>query len=175
MLNKLWIIGIIIFVTNLCFHTYGQELEKPEQKLPPARKIPGITTQDPFPGACVDCHINYTNMNLDTKFSSLMKIWRVKVDSALLQKAQDAAPAGMILKGKHPAKPDSFNNIPGECLTCHSKFSKTAPPFARLIHKIHLTGGEQNHFLTIFQGECTYCHKLNLTSGNWTIPSGAEK
>lgn len=174
MLNKLRIVGIILFITTLCFQTFGQEVEKPEQKPPPARKIPGITTQDPFPGACVDCHINYTDMNLDTRFSTLMKIWRVKVDSVLLQKAQDAAPAGMILKGKHPEKPDSFNNIPAECLTCHSKVSKTAPPFARMIHKIHLTGGEQNNYLTIFQGECTYCHKLNLISGSWTIPSGTE-
>ena len=174
MLKMLRTICIIVFITSSYFQTYGQEVQKLEQKLPPARKIPGITTQDPFPRACVDCHINYTEMNLDTRFSTLMKIWRVKVDSALLQKAQDAAPAGMILKGKHPDKPDSFNNVPGECLTCHSKISKTAPPFARMIHKIHLTGGEENHFLTIFQGECTYCHKLNLASGSWTIPSGAE-
>ena len=174
MLNKLRVIGIIVFLTLLCFQTFAQEVEKPEQKPPQVRKIPGITTQDPFPGACVDCHINYTDMNLDTRFSTLMKTWRVKVDSVLLKKAQDAAPNGLILKGKHPDKPDSFNNIPGECLTCHSKISKTAPPFARMIHKIHLTGGEENKYLTIFQGECTYCHKLNLTSGIWTIPSGPE-
>lgn len=174
MFNKLQIIGIIVFFTLLCFQAFAQEAEKTEQKPPQVRKIPGITDKDPFPGGCVDCHINYTDMNLDTRFSTLMKTWKVKVDSVLMQIAQDAAPGGMILKGKHPDKPESFNNIPRQCLMCHSKTSKTAPPFARMIHKIHLTGGEENKYLTIFQGECTYCHKLNLTSGTWTIPSGPE-
>ena len=34
--------------------------------MPPARKIPGMTAADTHPGACVDCHIIYKEMNLDT-------------------------------------------------------------------------------------------------------------
>jgi len=174
MLKKILFLTIFVFFTLPYYNIYAQEESKSEQKLPPARKIPGITSEDPYPNGCVDCHINYVEMNMDTRFSTLMKLWREKVDSTLLRKAQDTAPEGMILKGKHPNAPKSFNNIPGECLTCHKKDSKIAPPFARMIHKIHLTGGEENNFLTIFQGECTYCHKLNQSNGSWLIPNGSE-
>ena len=44
-----------------------------------------------------------------------------------------------------------------------------------MIHEIHLTGGDTNHFLTMFQGECTLCHKLDAKSGAWAIPSGPER
>ncbi len=43
--------------------------------MPPARKIPGITAPDTHPGACVDCHIVYKEMNLDARFSTLVKGW----------------------------------------------------------------------------------------------------
>lgn len=174
MFTKLWITTFLLICGLSISETFAQGEDTTEQKLPPHRNIPGITTPDQFPNACVDCHINYTEMNMDTRFSTLMKLWREKVDSALLVKAQDAAPEGMILKGKHPKAPTSFNKIPAECLTCHSKKSNTAPPFARMIHMIHLTGGANNNYLTIFQGECTYCHKLNSNTGEWTIPSAPE-
>lgn len=144
--------------------------------MPPARKIPGITAPDTHPAGCVDCHINYADMKLDARFSTLMKGWTTGVPPALTSHARNAAPAGLPISGKHPAVPaGSFRNIPGSCLACHGKASKTAPPFARMIHEIHLTGGEQNHFLTMFQGECTLCHKLDAKSGAWAIPSGPEK
>lgn len=171
---KLLILIVMVTITLPFSGIYGQDEQGGEQKLPPPRNIPGITSEDNFPNACVDCHMNYKEMNMDTRFSTLMQLWREKVDSTLLIKAQDAAPVGLILKGKHPNAPTKFNNIPAECLTCHKKDSKIAPPFASLIHRIHLTGGAENHFLTIFQGECTYCHKLNQTTGAWTIPSAPE-
>jgi hypothetical protein len=174
MYTRLWFFGIILFFSLSQFQIYGQEESGTEQKFPPARKIPGITTDDPYPNGCVDCHINYPEMNMDTRFSTLMKLWRVRVDSLLMEKVKDSAPEGMILKGKHPNAPASFNNIPGDCMICHSKKSKTVPPFAKMIHKIHLTGGEENPFLTLFQGECTYCHKLNLSNGSWMMPSASE-
>ena len=174
MFTKARVILIITVLSIPYLQSFAQEESAAEQKLPPPRNIPGITSEDNFPNACVDCHINYTEMNMDTRFSTLMKVWREKVDSALLAKAQDSAPEGLVLKGRHPNSPTSFNNVPKECLTCHKKESKIAPPFAGMIHKIHLTGGEENHFLTLFQGECTYCHKLNLTTGTWSIPSASE-
>lgn len=145
------------------------------QALPPARKIAGITAADPVPHACPDCHINYVDRNLDVRFSTLLNRWSEKVEPQLLAKAQASSPPGLILQGKHPRVTGIFNNIPANCLACHSKTSTTSPPFANLIHNIHLTGGDENHFLTIFQGECTFCHKLDLKTGHWTIPSGPEK
>ena len=144
--------------------------------MPPARKIPGITAPDTHPAGCVDCHINYVDMKLDARFSTLMKGWATQVPPALVSHAKSAAPAGLAIAGKHPAVPaGSFKNIPGSCLACHGQTSKVAPPFARMIHEIHLTGGDKNHFLTMFQGECTLCHKLDTKSGAWAIPSGPEK
>lgn len=141
---------------------------------PSARKIPGINAPDPFPNACVSCHVNMPEQNMDARFSTLMKGWREKVEPGLLAKAQAAAPAGVTLKGKHPAITSALRNIPDGCLKCHGAESKKAPPFARMIHLVHLTGGDENHFMTMFQGECTDCHKLNATTGAWSIPSAPE-
>lgn len=144
--------------------------------MPPARKIPGITAPDTHPGACVDCHIVYKEMKLDARFSTLVKGWATEVPPALLAHAKGAAPAGLMIKGKHPVVPAAgFKNIPGSCLACHGTTSKIAPPFNRLIHEVHLSGGDKNHFLTLFQGECTLCHKLDAKTGAWAIPSGPEK
>ncbi len=149
--------------------------EPAAQAPPPARKIAGITAADPFPHACADCHIHYVNEKLDARFSTLLMQWSEKVEPGLLAKAQASSPEGLVLLGKHPKVTDIFQNIPANCLACHSKDSKISPPFANLIHNIHLTGGEENHFLTLMQGECTYCHKLDLKTGHWSIPSGPER
>ncbi len=174
MLLRLLLSALIL---GLLFVVITANEKGPEQSapaMPPARAIPGIVAADNFPGACVDCHINYVEMNLDTRFSTLLSHWSEKVESKLLVQARAAALAGMTLEGKHPKVLGMIKNIPGDCLTCHSRESTTAPPFARLLHLIHLTGGQENHFLTLFQGECTHCHKLNMTSGQWAIPSGPE-
>jgi hypothetical protein len=151
----------------------AQESGRPP--LPPARKIPGIVAADPFPNACTDCHIHYADMKLDTRFGTLMARWSEQVEPGLLKKAQAAAPKGLVLKGRHPAVQGVLTDIPGKCLSCHGKSSTVAPPFSSMLHAIHLTGGEENHFLTLFQGECTYCHKLDPSTGRWRVPSAAEK
>ena len=167
--------GILLAVSLTAVLAQGQAKEQPKQALPPARKIPGITAPDPHPHACVDCHINYPEMNLDARFSTQMAQWNEKVEPGLLAKAQASAPEGMILQGRHPNVPGVFYDIPASCLVCHRKDSPVSPPFAQMIHSIHLTGGNENHFLTIYQGECTHCHKLDLSTGRWTIPSAPEK
>ena len=148
---------------------------QPPQGPPPARNIPGITAKDPYPNGCVDCHINYVDMKMDTRFSTLMKLWSEKVEPKLLAKAEAAGPTGLVLKGKHPKSPAVLKDIPAKCVVCHGKSSKTAPPFANLIHSIHLTGGEENHYLKAFQGECTFCHKLDRKTGRLTMPSAPER
>ena len=50
-----------------------------------------------------------------------------------------------------------------------------APPFARLMHAIHLVGAQDSHYMTFYQGECTHRHKLDQKSGAWSLPSGPEK
>lgn len=141
---------------------------------PQAPMIPGITGEDQFPLGCVSCHINMPDRGMDTRFSTLMKQLAVNVAPNLLAKAQAASPAGLVLKGIHPV-PGSIGIIPGSCLKCHGRDSRVAPPFGRLMHLIHLADGNENHFLALFQGECTHCHKVDLRTGALTIGSGVEK
>jgi hypothetical protein len=58
---------------------------------------------------------------------------------------------------------------------CHVRDSRVAPPFAKLLHEIHLVGGKENHFLTLANGTCTSCHKLDQKTGTWRLGSGIEK
>ena len=141
---------------------------------PSPRKIPGINAPDLFPNACVSCHTNMPERGVDARISTMINAWREKVDPALLAKAQAAAPAGVTLKGKHPAATTALKNIPAGCIKCHGSDSEKAPPMARMSHLIHLAGGDQNSFLAVSQGECTHCHKLNLETGAWSIPSAPE-
>jgi len=57
---------------------------------------------------------------------------------------------------------------------CHKQGSTIAPPFGRLLHLIHFTGSG-NTYLTVGQGECTHCHKLDEKTGVWRVASGDEK
>jgi hypothetical protein len=152
-----------------------QETTGTQPPLPPPREITGITAPDPHPRACVDCHVVYPEIDQDERLSTLMTGWSQAVDPKLLATAQAAMPKGVALKGRHPAAPGALKKPPASCLPCHGRTSKTAPPFARMIHAIHLTGGKDNVFLTRFQGECTHCHKLDTASGAWLVPSGPEK
>jgi len=144
-----------------------------EAPAPPVRAIPGITAEDPFPQACVSCHVVLPD-GVDVRLSTLMTHWMNGVDSLLLAHARSAAPAGLALVGKHPNVSPALTDIPAGCLVCHGSNATLAPPFTRLIHRIHLSGGNTNHFLSMFQGECTFCHKLDKASGAWSIPSGPE-
>jgi len=140
--------------------------------LPPSLAAAAV---DAYPNACIDCHVVYKDKGLDERFSVALKQWTTgKVDPGLLAKAKASAPAGLVLKGKHPAAEDSLEDIPGACLDCHSSGSKKAPPFSRLIHLIHLTGAK-NSYVTNFKSECMHCHKLDPQTGEWSLPSGAEK
>jgi hypothetical protein len=123
----------------------------------------------------VDCHVARPDIGVDARFVVLLAGWGDAVRPELLERAQGAAPAGVVLKGRHPAVEGALSDVPRSCLACHGGGSATAPPFSRLMHAVHLAGGEKNHYMTIFQGECTYCHKLNATTGGWTLPSGPER
>lgn len=141
---------------------------------PPVRKIPGLTAPDTHPNACVDCHKDYPEMNMDVRLSTLLAKWAEKVEPRMLARAQTAA-GEFKLTGKHPKSTAALAGVPQKCLTCHGKASKKAPPFARLMHALHLVGGKDNHFMTYYQGDCTYCHKLDQKTGEWKVPSGPSK
>jgi len=131
---------------------------------------------DPFPNACVSCHTVDKAKGADHRLSVALAEWSAgKVDAKLLAQSKASAPAGVAIKGKHPAAEDSLEDIPGACLDCHDSGSKKAPPFSRLMHLVHLTGGTDNVFVTTFKGDCRNCHKLNEKTGEWSIPSGSEQ
>jgi len=145
-----------------------------EPKGPPPRSIPGLTAPDQFPRGCVDCHVVIPDRKMDVRLSTLMRQWQDKVEPALLERVRPFAPSEIALKGKHPKFEVAGAQVPKACLTCHARTSKAAPPLGRMLHGLHLVGGEKNHFLTEFQGECTHCHRLETATGNWVLKSGAE-
>lgn len=133
----------------------------------PPRAIPGINAKDVYPAACIDCHVK------DMRISALLTHWNGKVDAKTLAAMQAFVPKGVTLKGKHP--PVATKDVPASCIKCHSATSKVIPPFASLVHGIHLAKGDASDFVKQYQGECTHCHKLNKATGVWSLPSGAEK
>ena len=142
-------------------------------ELPPAREIPGITAADRFPRACIDCHINYSDMNLDTRISTLLAQWSEGVEPAVLEAARSVTDPTIDLSGVHPRVDAALNDIPAACLGCHQSDTDDIPPLVPLLHKIHL--GSDGVFLSVFQGECTHCHKLDEATGQWHVPSGPEE
>jgi hypothetical protein len=141
---------------------------------PAPAQIPGITAKDAFPNGCVDCHV--AGKDGDMRISALMAKWTSAVPAPLLAKAKAAAVDAARVKGKHLAVPNIKANVPQSCLAaCHKRGSTLAPPFATLMHAIHLVGGAKNRFMTVNKGECTHCHKLDQKTGAWKIASGPEK
>ena len=134
-----------------------------------------VSAADAFPMGCVSCHTVDKAKGADHRLSVALKEWTLgKIDAGLLAKSKASAPAGVTLKGKHPSAEDSLEDIPGACLDCHDSGSKKAPPFSQLLHLVHLTGAN-NAFVTTFKGDCTHCHKLDVKTGAWSMPSGPEQ
>jgi hypothetical protein len=139
--------------------------------------IPGISAPDAYPGGCVDCHVaNAGGKAVDARLGPQLALWESgKVPAALLATAQGAAPAGLKLKGRHPDATDALDDIPAACADCHTEDSKRAPPLARMVHRIHLSGGDHNRYVTEYQARCTNCHKFDAATGAWSVPSGPQK
>ena len=136
----------------------------------------GSAAVDPSPNGCVSCHVLDKSKGVDERLSVMLQEWTAgKIEPGLLAKSKASAPAGLTLKGKHPAAEDSLEDIPGACLDCHDTGSKKAPPFARLLHLVHLAGGVNNTYVTTYKSDCMHCHKLSTQTGEWSMPSGPEK
>jgi len=149
--------------------------EKVQAAAPKLSDIPSITTPDRTPGACINCHKNYPEMKKDFRLTVILAGWRNGTDPDIFEKAKACAPEGVTLKGRHPDISALVKTIPTDCLMCHSRNSTVAPPFAKLLHLIHLTGGAENGFLARANGTCTSCHKLDQKTGTWGLGSGEEK
>ena len=160
------VVSLILAVGSMvAAFSQGKEAEMPS--------IPGITVEDTRPDGCVDCHRQDGSERSSLKL--LIKEWTKEVSSELLEKAQAAAPAGVELKGKHADTVAMTNTVPKDCLTCHSKQSAKiigAPELGRLMHLTHLVGGEENEFITEYEGQCVHCHILNKETGELIIKNG---
>jgi len=141
------------------------------------REIPGITAADRFPSGCVDCHVNMPDRKMDVRIGTLMRKWYNKVDPKVVERTQATVPGGgRGLTGRHPVLPDgSLRDIPASCRSCHRNDATAAPPLGPMLHALHLRGGAENHYIKLFGGECTHCHKLDARTGRWKLPSGPEK
>lgn len=185
MKRALWVVAAAIFaaacITSvIAAQSEPQTGETPDQQAnhppppPPLREVPGLTAPDPHPNGCVDCHTNMKQYNMDVRISTLMGQWTQGVEPKLLAAAKAAAADSNKITGKHPKLSDPGKDVPHRCLMCHGKSSTMAPPFARLLHLVHLVGGESNLYVSYYQADCTHCHKLNQTTGAWSIPSATE-
>jgi hypothetical protein len=168
-----WVLALVVLLAAAGGSARGAEM-KGDSLLGPPRSIPGLTAPDEYPRGCVDCHVNRPDLGMDVRLSTLMQTWQAGVKPEFLEKVQAAAPEGVTLKGRHPKVSLANAELPTGCLKCHSKTSKTAPPFSRMLHRIHLTGGEKSVYLTLFKGECTDCHKLDQATGSWSLGHGTE-
>jgi len=169
----------LLLVVTLFFVAVSQAIAAPPQGPPhvppPVRQIPGLTAADPFPRGCVDCHVKLPDQDMDVRLTTLMRAWQHQVDPVLLARVRAFTPDDIALEGKHPKVEVAGETIPKACLECHAATSTTAPPLGRLLHGLHLVGGAGNHFLSLFQGECTHCHKLDPATAVWSLGSGMEQ
>lgn len=160
-----------LFVVGLAIAVGAMVAASPSLQAQVSRPAPG--TKDAFPNGCVDCHV--AGKDADMRLSVLVAAWATAVPPALVEKAKAASADPAKIKGKHPAVATAKTNLPQTCAgTCHRKGSTIAPPFAQLLHTIHLVGSP-NRFLAAYQGDCTHCHKLDQKTGAWKLPTGTEK
>jgi len=141
---------------------------------PGIRSIPGVTGADTHPEACVSCHIRMDDIGLDARLSTALVEWQRAVPEKVMEVAEGLMASPDALERRHPPVTLPLEAVPSSCIHCHNAAS-TAPPFAPLVHLVHYRGGENNHYLSVFGGECTLCHKLDWATGIWRVPSGPEK
>lgn len=148
--------------------------EAESAKTPPGQGASVAPAADPFPRACVDCHVNRPDIGMDVRISTLMVQWTAGASPGLVEAARAASLPSVAISGRHPKLPGGVGDIPASCMECHGSSSDSAPRFALLMHRVHLVGGESNHYIREFDGRCEPCHKLDRMTGAWVLPSGTE-
>ena len=163
--------GLLFAAIAIVLLATGSRAREVQPSLP---AIPGLTVEDRFPGACVDCHIVVPDGGMDERLSTRLRGMSEQVDPTMLARVRAVLPASTRIMGRHPRLANPiFQNIPANCFTCHRQM--TLPQLGPMLHAIHLTGASGNRYVTLFGGQCTNCHKFNAINGRWSIPSGAEK
>jgi hypothetical protein len=140
----------LLLVGGIAFVTFGQQGE------PAMPEIPGITVDDVKVSGCVDCHYKESDER-DYRLSTSL--------------------GELVEEGKHPDVSAMVNTIPDDCVMCHSEQMAEGmgtEPLGPMMHKIHLVGGAENHFIAGYQGQCTHCHGFNEETGGFSIKSGEE-
>ena len=85
---------------------------------------------DPSPNGCVSCHVLDQAKGVDARLSVLLKEWTAgKIEPDLLAQSKASSPAGLTLKGKHPAAEDSLEDIPGPAWTATTPGRRRRRPF----------------------------------------------
>jgi len=150
---------------------FTQETELPE--------IPGITITDDHPNGCVDCHRDRPDIGRDFRLSTHIREWATEGAEEEIMELAEAAWPEASLSGMHPDVSGmvATQELPTFCINCHADGSDK--PLYRVLHLIHFTGGEENHFLTSYGGFCTQCHAVDLDlenppSGGVEIKTGKE-
>ncbi|MEI6387927.1 MAG: hypothetical protein WCQ50_14955 [Spirochaetota bacterium] len=111
--------------------------------------LPGIMVADEHPRGCVDCHVQGSDGQDKRLNKSVMAI------------------------KNHPNLSKAFKDslIPDSCIVCHKASSKLGSLTA-IIHKVHYEGKEKSAFITLYQGACLNCHKVELSTGVMSIKHG---
>ncbi len=109
--------------------------------------LAGITVEDKHPNGCVDCH--------------------VKVDD----EKDYRLPAELKHVEKHPQIEKIVKIVPNDCLKCHKEGTKPGD-FNSVIHKIHFSNPQENHFVLHYNGDCLNCHKLDMNTFKMGVKSG---
>ena len=131
---------VLLVIAGMVLGSFVAAMAAEQGKVP---AIPGITTKDTTPNGCNDCH---------------------RKVSAERDHSLAAEIAAMVKEGRHPRVPDRMlQDLPKQCVTCHKPDSKY--PMGAVMHKAHLVGGADNHFITNYQGQCMYCHSLDPKTG----------
>lgn len=153
--------------------------EKTAPAKPPLPQIPGITAKDDHPNGCADCHKVIPEYKMDVRLSTLTKAWNEKgAEPEIVNVAKASAADPNKITGKHPDISSLLKDnaeIPTVCLQCHSAKSELSPPFAKMLHLIHLSTKKENHFLLHYGGFCTNCHKVDGETGKVTVKVGTEQ
>lgn len=135
---------VALMVVGLLLFSVAAALAAEQPKVP---QIPGVTASDSHPNGCNDCH-RKVNEQTDRSLA--------------------AGIASMVKAGTHPKVSDRLmKDLPKQCVTCHKPDSKQ--PMGDVMHKAHLAGGADNHFITAYQGQCTECHAVDLKTGKITV------
>ncbi len=134
----------------------------------------GPNISDPFPRGCVDCHVVLPAEQRDVRLSTIMKNLTERVDPRLQTRLTKLVAGKTVLTGQHPNLLGATLDIPAVCLSCHRADSTEGPPFAEMMHLIHLAGGNDNHYISLFNGNCSFCHKFDQHIGTFMVPSHSE-